>query len=30
MLTDKEVVLTSVWNGRMAALQDAGVPAAVS
>jgi putative spermidine/putrescine transport system substrate-binding protein len=30
MLTDKEVVLASVWNGRMAALQDAGVPAAVS
>ncbi len=30
MLTDREVVLTSVWNGRMAALQQAGVPAAVS
>jgi len=30
MLTDKEVVLSSVWNGRMAALQAAGVPAAVS
>lgn len=30
MLTDKEVVLTSVWNGRMAALEAAGVPAAVS
>jgi putative spermidine/putrescine transport system substrate-binding protein len=30
LLTDKEVVLTSVWNGRMAALQAAGVPAAVS
>jgi putative spermidine/putrescine transport system substrate-binding protein len=30
MLTDKEVVLTSVWNGRMAAVQAAGVPAAVS
>ena len=30
MLTDKEVVLTSVWNGRMAALQAAGVPAAIS
>jgi putative spermidine/putrescine transport system substrate-binding protein len=30
MLTDKEVVLTSVWNGRMAAIQAAGVPAAVS
>ena len=30
MLTDREVVLTSVWNGRMAALQAAGVPAAIS
>jgi putative spermidine/putrescine transport system substrate-binding protein len=30
MLTDKEVVLTSVWNGRMAAIQAAGVPTAVS
>jgi putative spermidine/putrescine transport system substrate-binding protein len=30
MLSDKEVVLTSVWNGRMAALQAAGVPAAIS
>ena len=30
LLTDKEVVLTSVWNGRMAALQAAGVPAAIS
>jgi putative spermidine/putrescine transport system substrate-binding protein len=30
MLTDKEVVATSVWNGRMAALQAAGVPAAIS
>ncbi len=30
MLTDKEVVLTSVWNGRMAALEAAGVPAAIS
>ena len=30
MLTDKEVVLTSVWNGRMAAIQAAGVPAAIS
>jgi putative spermidine/putrescine transport system substrate-binding protein len=30
MLTDKEVVLATVWNGRMAALQAAGVPAAVS
>ncbi len=30
MLTDLEVVLTTVWNGRMAALQDAGVPAAIS
>lgn len=30
LLTDKEVVMTSVWNGRMAALQAAGVPAAIS
>ena len=30
LLTDKEVVLTSVWNGRMAALQAAGVPGAIS
>jgi putative spermidine/putrescine transport system substrate-binding protein len=30
MLTDKDVVMTSVWNGRMAALQAAGVPAAIS
>ena len=30
MLTDREVVLATVWNGRMAALQDAGVPAAIS
>ncbi len=30
MLSDREVVLASVWNGRMAALQQAGVPAAVS
>jgi putative spermidine/putrescine transport system substrate-binding protein len=30
LLTDKDVVLTSVWNGRMAALQAAGVPAAIS
>jgi putative spermidine/putrescine transport system substrate-binding protein len=30
MLTDKEVVATSVWNGRMAAIQAAGVPAAIS
>ncbi|SDB67821.1 ABC transporter substrate-binding protein [Belnapia rosea] len=30
LLTDREVVMTSVWNGRMAALQQAGVPAAVS
>jgi putative spermidine/putrescine transport system substrate-binding protein len=30
LLTDKEVVLTSVWNGRMAAIQAAGVPAAVN
>ena len=30
LLTDKEVVATSVWNGRMAALAAAGVPAAIS
>jgi putative spermidine/putrescine transport system substrate-binding protein len=30
MLSDREVVLASVWNGRMAAIQAAGVPAAVS
>ena len=30
LLTDREVTMTSVWNGRMAALQAAGVPAAVS
>ncbi len=30
LLSDREVVLASVWNGRMAALQQAGVPAAVS
>ncbi len=30
MLTDREVVLTSVWNGRIAAIQAAGVPAAIS
>ncbi|WP_159992393.1 ABC transporter substrate-binding protein [Roseomonas sp. 18066] len=30
MLTDREVTMTSVWNGRMAALQAAGVPAAIS
>jgi putative spermidine/putrescine transport system substrate-binding protein len=30
MLTDRDVVATSVWNGRMAALQAAGVPAAIS
>ena len=30
LLTDKEVVMASVWNGRMAAIQAAGVPAAVS
>jgi putative spermidine/putrescine transport system substrate-binding protein len=30
MLSDREVVMTSVWNGRMAAIQAAGVPAAVS
>jgi putative spermidine/putrescine transport system substrate-binding protein len=30
LLTDREVTMTTVWNGRMAALQAAGVPAAVS
>jgi putative spermidine/putrescine transport system substrate-binding protein len=30
MLTDREVVMTSVWNGRMASLQKSGVPAAIS
>jgi putative spermidine/putrescine transport system substrate-binding protein len=30
LISDKEVVATSVWNGRMAALQAAGVPAAIS
>jgi putative spermidine/putrescine transport system substrate-binding protein len=30
LLSDREVVLTSVWNGRMAALQAAGVPTAIS
>jgi putative spermidine/putrescine transport system substrate-binding protein len=30
MLTDREVTMTTVWNGRMAALQQAGVPAAIS
>jgi putative spermidine/putrescine transport system substrate-binding protein len=30
LLTDKEVVMTSVWNGRMAPLQKAGVPVAIS
>lgn len=30
LLTDREVTMTSVWNGRMAAIQQAGVPAAVS
>jgi putative spermidine/putrescine transport system substrate-binding protein len=30
LLTDREVVLTSVWNGRMAALQAARVPADIS
>jgi putative spermidine/putrescine transport system substrate-binding protein len=30
MLTDREVVMASVWNGRMAALQKAGVPAEIS
>lgn len=30
LLTDKEVVLTSAWNGRIAALEKAGAPATVS
>jgi putative spermidine/putrescine transport system substrate-binding protein len=30
LLTDREVSMTSVWNGRMAALQAAGVPADIS
>jgi len=30
MLSDNEVSLATVWNGRMAALQQAGVPAAIS
>ena len=30
LLTDREVAMTTVWNGRMAAIQAAGVPAAVS
>src|SRR5471032_3161075 len=30
LLTDREVVMTSVWNGRMAALQASGVPAQIS
>ena len=30
LLTDREVTMTTVWNGRMEALQKAGVPAAIS
>jgi putative spermidine/putrescine transport system substrate-binding protein len=30
LLSDKEVVATSVWNGRVAALQAAGAPVAIS
>ena len=30
LLTDREVVMTTVWNGRMAALQAAGVKAEIS
>ena len=30
LLTDREVTMTTVWNGRMEALQAAGVPAAIS
>ncbi len=29
LLTDREVAITTVWNGRMAALQAANVPAAI-
>jgi putative spermidine/putrescine transport system substrate-binding protein len=29
LLTDREVAMTTVWNGRMAALQTANVPAAI-
>lgn len=29
MLTDREVVMTTVWNGRMEALKEQGVPAAI-
>lgn len=29
MLTDREVVMTTVWNGRMTALQEQGVPVTV-
>jgi putative spermidine/putrescine transport system substrate-binding protein len=30
MLADREVTLATVWNGRMLALEQAGVPAAIS
>jgi Spermidine/putrescine-binding periplasmic protein len=30
LLTDREVTMTTVWNGRMAALQAAGVKAEIS
>jgi putative spermidine/putrescine transport system substrate-binding protein len=30
LLTDREVSMTTVWNGRMAAMQAAGVPAEIS
>jgi putative spermidine/putrescine transport system substrate-binding protein len=30
LLTDREVTMTTVWNGRMAAMQAAGVPAEIS
>lgn len=30
MLTDREVVMTTVWNGRMAALMEQGVPVAMN
>ncbi|MBH5396242.1 ABC transporter substrate-binding protein [Bradyrhizobium sp. CNPSo 4010] len=29
MLSDREIVMTTVWNGRMSALQEQGVPAAI-
>ncbi len=29
LLTDKEVVMTTAWNGRISAIQDAGAPVAI-